>query len=108
MATHCDDTDTLIVSCNAISKLGEHHPIMLMLVNDDQDGLPLHNAVMAALVLHIDNAEICQVACKAIVCIAEHSTTVQQVIVLMYHFSIMKPRVYFIWCKKSPSHSAFF
>jgi hypothetical protein len=81
MVNHCEDPSILIVACNAICKLSDHHPNMLTLVGDDDHGsIPLHTAIMYALDLHPDNAEVSLATCKTIGCIAVHSSAIQQVI----------------------------
>jgi len=86
MGTHCDNPPLLIAACDSLSIMAEYHPDYIVLIDDTDGHTPLHNAVMAALALHFDNAALSQAACRAIACCATHSQIIQKVLYMQCWF----------------------
>ncbi|EDO37102.1 predicted protein [Nematostella vectensis] len=78
MATHGDKPDVLCMACFALCKLINSYPGQAILIGDEAGQIPVHSSIMAALVLHLDNSELCQWACQTLACIMAQSQKVQK------------------------------
>ena len=80
MTTHCDKPEVLQAACNALLELIDFCPVVLDELGDEPDDLiPLHRCGMAVLILHVDDAELCQRVCQVLSSIMNHSSPLREV-----------------------------
>ena len=82
MTTHCDKPKVLGAACRALEGLIDVYPQVLDEVGDDDDdnSIPLHRCIMAALMLHLDDPELCQEACQVLASIVNYSSSLREVL----------------------------
>ena len=81
MSTHYDKPEVLSAACNALKQLVDVCPYILELVGDEpgESTLPLHRCVMAALMLHLDDQDLCQAACQTLASMTNSSSSLREV-----------------------------
>ena len=84
MATHGDQPRIQKVACQCICELIDSCPGLCVVIGEpdidkDVNRVPLHSSIMAALMLHPDDADVCQLACESVSCIARNSDAIQEV-----------------------------
>lgn len=82
MTSHCDEPEVLKAACHALRELIDVCPDVLDEVGDEpgDSAIPLHRCCMAALMLHIDDAELCQSTCQVLASIVNNSSSLREVI----------------------------
>ena len=78
LATLGDEPDVLQAGCHCLCELIDRCPVLVTKIGEDNDDMPVQS-IMAALVLHPENAQLCQSACEAIVCTSCKSVAIQEV-----------------------------
>lgn len=83
MTSHCDKPEVLNAALYALRELIDVCPDVLDEVGDEpgDSSIPLHRCCMAALMLHIDDAELCQSACQVLASIVNNSSSLREVII---------------------------
>ena len=81
MTTHCDKPEVLRAACYALRALIDVCPQVLDVVGDERgdNSIPLHQCSMAALMLHLDDPELCQEACQVLASIVNNSSSLREV-----------------------------
>ena len=81
MTTHYDKPEVLSAACYALRELIDVCPQVLEVVGDEpgDNRLPLHRCVMAALMLHVDDLELCQGACQVLASMTINSSSLREV-----------------------------
>ena len=92
MTTHCDKPEVLCVACRSLRELIDVCPQVLDVVRDEpgDDKIPLHQCIMASLLLHLDDPNLCQEAFQVIASLVNHSSSLREVSTLQ--------RIYFASC----------
>lgn len=81
MVTHQDDPHVQEVACRAVSRLIDHDPSIVVRIGEEEDQLSLHNCVLAAMNIHLQDHFVFQAACSALHDMAMESNSLQQLIV---------------------------
>ena len=81
MSTHYDKPEVLSVACHALQELVDVCPHILELIGDEpgESTLPLHRCIMAALMLHLDDQDLCQAACRTLASMTNISSSLREV-----------------------------
>lgn len=81
MTSLCDKPEVLYAACHALRELIDVCPDVLDEIGDEPGStIPLHRCCMAALMLHIDDPELCQSACRVLASIVNNSSSLREVI----------------------------
>lgn len=82
MTSHCDKPEVLCAACHALRELIDVCPDVLDEIGDEPSDstIPLHRCSMAALVLHMDDPELCESACRVLASIVNNSSSLREVI----------------------------
>ena len=82
MTSHCDKPEVLLASCHAMRELIEICPAVLDEIGDEpgDNTIPLHQCSMAALMLHLDDPELCQSVCRVLALIVCNSSSLREVL----------------------------
>lgn len=80
VTTHYDKPEVLSAACYALRELIDVCPQVLEVVGDEpaDNRLPLHRCVMAALMLHVDDLELCQEACQVLASMTINSSSLRE------------------------------
>ena len=81
MITHQDDPHVQEVACRAISSILERDPSVVARIGEEEDQLSLHNCVLAAMNIHLQDPYVFQTACSALHDLARASARLQQFLV---------------------------
>ena len=86
MTTHCDKTEVLHAACHALRALIDVCPQVLDVVGDESgdNSIPLHRCCMFALMLHLDDPDLCQEACQVLASIVNNSSSLREVFNLQH------------------------
>ena len=82
MTNHCDKPEVLYAACHALQELIDICPDVLDGISDEvgDSTVPLHRCCMATFMLHIDDPELCQSACRVLASIVNNSSSLREVI----------------------------
>jgi len=82
MTSHYDRPEVLGAACHALQELIDVCPDVLDEMGDEHGDstIPLHSCSMAALVLHMDDPELCELSCRVLASIVNHSSSLREVI----------------------------
>ena len=82
MTSHCDKPEVLHAACHALQELIDVCPDVLDEMGDEPSDstIPLHSCSMAALVLHMDDPELCESSCRVLASIVNNSGSLREVI----------------------------
>ena len=82
MTSHCDKPEVLHAACHALQELIDVCPDVLDEMGDEPSDstIPLHSCSMAALVLHMDDPELCESSCRVLASIVNNSSSLREVI----------------------------
>ena len=81
MTSHYDKPEVLIAACHALQELIDFCPNVLTEIGEEAHGnaLPVHNCCMAVLMLHADNLELCESACRVLATMVSMSNPLREV-----------------------------
>lgn len=91
MTTHYDKPEVLRVACRSLQELIDVCPQVLDVVSDERgdDKIPLHQCIMTALLLHLDDPDLCQQAFQVIASLVNYSSSLRKVPTLhRIHFAL--------------------
>ncbi|XP_078595563.1 leucine-rich repeat serine/threonine-protein kinase 2-like isoform X5 [Branchiostoma floridae x Branchiostoma japonicum] len=66
LTNHASDPAVQEAGCRSLCKLLEHHPDLIKHIGEEDNQMPIHSAVLAAIMMHGEDQYVFKVACEAI------------------------------------------
>ncbi|CAH1266221.1 MFHAS1 [Branchiostoma lanceolatum] len=66
LTNHASDPAVQEAGCRSLCKLLEHHPDLIKHIGEEDNEMPVHSAVLAAIMMHGEDQYVFKVACEAI------------------------------------------
>ncbi|XP_019623007.1 PREDICTED: leucine-rich repeat serine/threonine-protein kinase 2-like [Branchiostoma belcheri] len=66
LTNHASDPAVQEAGCRSLCKLLEHHPDLIRHIGEEDKEMPIHSAVLAAIMMHGEDQYVFKVACEAI------------------------------------------